>query len=238
MRYSAILAAALSIGAFGAAQAALVNVQFGGNFNDPQAQVGPAVIGSAGDVWNQMWGLSGNTGGGALVDSDGNATGYSIAFSTNGWLQVPEADTVWGADYRNLMRGSIYATDTLRNVTISGLPANAEYELYVYTQGDSGANGRWMTLTPAGGSTVITDPADANANTFILGQNYLRLDVMSDASGVLSFDYVRHAGEANLNGLQLAVAEAQAPAPASLGLLAAGGLVLAAARRRRPRSAA
>ncbi|WP_156427847.1 PEP-CTERM sorting domain-containing protein [Thiohalocapsa sp. ML1] len=117
-------------------------------------------------------------------------------------------------------------------------PANAEHELYVYTQDDSGANGRRMALTPAGGSTVITDPADANANTFILGQNYLRLDVMSDASGVLSFDYVRHTSEANLNGLQLVVAEAQAPAPASLGLLAAGGLVLAAVRRRRPRSAA
>jgi hypothetical protein len=62
--------------------------------------------------------------------------------------------------------------------------------------------------------------------------------MQADASGVLSFDYVRETGEANLNGLQLVVGEAQAPSPASLGLLAAGGMLLAVVRRRRPRRAA
>jgi hypothetical protein len=160
------------LGAIGPAQAGLVNVQFGGDFNSPQAQVGPAVIGSAGDVWNQMWGISGNTGSGALVDTDGNATGLSISFTTQGWLQVPEGLTVWGTDYRNLMRGMIYTdTATTRNITITGLPANAEHELYVYAQGDSGSNGRQTKLTPAGGTPVITTATVATADTFILDQN-------------------------------------------------------------------
>ena len=226
------------LGAIGPAQAGLVNVQFGGDFNSPQAQVGPAVIGSAGDVWNQMWGLPpANTGGGALVDSDGNATGLSISFTTQGWLQVPEGLTVWGTDYRNLMRGMIYTdTATTRNITITGLPANAEHELYVYAQGDSGSNGRQTKLTPAGGTPVITTATVATADTFILDQNYVHLDVMSDASGVLSIDYIGETGEANLNGLQLVVG--QAPEPASLGLLATGGVLLAGVRRRRSRQAA
>jgi hypothetical protein len=238
MRNFAILAAALMLGAIGPAQAGLVNVQFGGDFNSPQAQVGPAVIGSAGDVWNQMWGLPpANTGGGALVDSDGNATGLSISFTTQGWLQVPEGLTVWGTDYRNLMRGMIYTdTATTRNITITGLPANAEHELYVYAQGDSGSNGRQTKLTPAGGTPVITTATVATADTFILDQNYVHLDVMSDASGVLSIDYIGETGEANLNGLQLVVG--QAPEPASLGLLATGGVLLAGVRRRRSRQAA
>ena len=225
------------LGAIGPAQAGLVNVQFGGDFNSPQAQVGPAVIGSAGDVWNQMWGISGNTGSGALVDTDGNATGLSISFTTQGWLQVPEGLTVWGTDYRNLMRGMIYTdTATTRNITITGLPANAEHELYVYAQGDSGSNGRQTKLTPAGGTPVITTATVATADTFILDQNYVHLDVMSDASGVLSIDYIGETGEANLNGLQLVVG--QAPEPASLGLLATGGVLLAGVRRRRSRQAA
>ena len=225
------------LGAIGPAQAGLVNVQFGGDFNSPQAQVGPAVIGSAGDVWSQMWGISGNTGSGALVDTDGNATGLSISFTTQGWLQVPEGLTVWGTDYRNLMRGMIYTdTATTRNITITGLPANAEHELYVYAQGDSGSNGRQTKLTPAGGTPVITTATVATADTFILDQNYVHLDVMSDASGVLSIDYIGETGEANLNGLQLVVG--QAPEPASLGLLATGGVLLAGVRRRRSRQAA
>lgn len=216
-----ILLAMVILASIEAANAGLVNVQFDLNSNDPEVQVGSAVIGSMGDVWNML--LDNPDGGSAssLVDSNGVATGINLTYGAGGSGETTLASTVWDTDYRNLMRGYLYSS-TLQSVGITGLLSSSSYDLYIYTQGNSAATGRQLSVTPQGGATVTSDPANASANTFMAGQNYLQLSLFSNASGEINFDYAAAAGEANINGFQL-LSNAQAVSePSSLVLLISG----------------
>ena len=95
------LIAVLATGASAANGASVVDVQFS---RDPGLQqTGAAVIGSAGDTWNDFLG---NVGSGSLVDASGAASGISLSFSA---ALVYESDPNFtqftGTPYANLMQG-------------------------------------------------------------------------------------------------------------------------------------
>ena len=114
------------------------------------------------------------------------------------------------------------------NLIVSGLTPSAQYDLYVYSEGDSGCGGRGLSLNANSVVASTTILANASANTFSEGQNYLLMHVAANSSGALNIAYSGlYSKEANVNGFQLV----SAPEPVSLGLVGLGSVVLLRRRR-------
>lgn len=218
----------------GVAQASvIVDVQFSNSTSAP-VQVGPAVVGAALDQWNLLTDRNGTTV--PLKNTSGGASGITLTWTSDGNAQaegVFVANGFWTTPYKNLMAGYLYESGSA-NISFSGLTANAAFDLYIYTEGDSGSTGRRLSVT-VNSTTTITAPAVATANTFISGQNYLYLPgVTASGGGVLNIAYSPSVGEANINGLQLE----GIPEPSSSILLCLGLTVWSThrtdRRRRRP----
>ncbi|MTV37646.1 PEP-CTERM sorting domain-containing protein [Duganella radicis] len=195
-------------------------------------QTGAALIGAAGDYWNNyaVAALSNQ----ALKDSGGNGTGATLTFTSEGAYSANPAHTRFtGQPAENLMGGYLWSYDSQTSVraTISGLSAGHAYELYVYTQGDDGSWGRQISFNVNG---EVQTSAQTNADTFVLNNNYLIFHVLADSSGVIDIAQVAMVGEGNLNGFQLLAAPVPEP---SSGLMLLGGLGLLAAHLRRSRTA-
>ncbi|GAT32528.1 PEP-CTERM protein-sorting domain-containing protein [Terrimicrobium sacchariphilum] len=212
---------------------ALINLQFGGS--DATAYTGAAVIGSEGDFWNlKTGGSKTNT---SLLSSTGANTGVTVSFTSQYFGAVspdqPGSFGFYGTSYADLMQGYIYAFDgTPRSISFSGLAASSSYSVYVYTQGDSGATDRQLTIT-TNGTTYTALPSVATESTFVASQNYLALTGISDAQGVLTLTYNFAAGEANINAVQVNGPVA-VPEPSTcllLGVSAIAGIGLLRRRR-------
>lgn len=231
---------ALLAGLTALAQAALVNVDF--NANSGLTQSGAGVFGSAGDTWN---GIGGNIGTSlALVASDNTASGVTLSFSTSGSYadSCPSGSTYCGTPFESLMREYLYARQgTVGTVTLSGLLANATYELVLY--GVPNTNRRRITEFTANGVTEKTS-FNGTDNAMTEDVSYVDLFVDADADGKIAITF-QQAGlnpggistslEGNFNGLQIREFTPTAvPEPSSLAL-AAGALLLARMRRRRSR---
>lgn len=209
---SIVLAAACMLFSAVATAGLVVDVQFG------PAYTGPAVVGGA-DYWNSL--TVGNGTGVPLQSPSGGSTAMSITWTSSRGDVWSGGNGFTGGPYATLMGSYIFNTDTSpKDIFISGLTAGAAFDLYVYSEGDSGASGRTMHVN-ANGVSADTSPAVVSASTFILGQNYLKLSVTADGGGNLDIAYSRLVGEANINGFQLVDAD-QVPEPGSLGLLTAG----------------
>lgn len=193
----------------------IVSVQF----STGPAQTGAAVIGSAGDVWNELPGgayVEFTTGVQstpiALQDTSGNASGIDVTYSDDGVYTLPPqfANGFNGTAWQSLMGGVLYGLNLDQGtVTLTGLIPDAVYQLYLYTQADSAAEGRVLSVS-ANGLSATSDPGSASASTFILGQNYLSLTPVADASGNMVIQFagvagqgVVKAGEGDFNGFQL-----------------------------------
>ena len=161
----------------------LIDVQFGCtagsscfSFNTSASslpQVGPAVIGNAGDTWNLVSGVSGlgTTGSNVpLNDSFGNTTPITLTWNSDLLFTVgTNPGAFGGTPYANLFSGYIVNhNSTPENITIAGLAPNAPYSLYMITQGDSGADGRATQFVVNGGAPVVT-AAGANIGAFVTG---------------------------------------------------------------------
>jgi len=224
----------------------LVDVQFGctagaacqinGNASNTNtlAQTGPAVIGSAGDLWNLVSGVGGLGATGtdvSLLDSNGLATTDTVSWTaaaefTRGLPQDPVAFD--STPYENLMSGYLVDGGT-GSITIAGLVAGESYDLYLYTQGDVNATGRQTTFTVNGGTPFTTAPGSASTDTFISGQNFVLFDVAADGGGDMSVAFTNFAGEADVNGFQLAAV----PEPSAVILVLTGLLAVGFVARRR-----
>jgi alpha-tubulin suppressor-like RCC1 family protein len=199
----------------------LYDVQF--NSSSLYQQTGAAVIGQTGDYWNRLATASGTS---ALANTAGAASGGSLTWSASGMLVGGTANPSFGNGDADLMDGYIYCSSGSQNITFSNLTANAPFTLYIYTQGDSATTGRRLSVT-FNGSTYTSSAAVAGATAFVSGQNYLTISGTTTASGTLPFSYTYAVGEADINGLQLSVANiapAIAAQPASQ-TLAVGGMV-------------
>lgn len=228
------IAAAAALATIGATQpvmaATLVNIQFTGPQRQVSTQVGAGVVGSAGDSWNQLFG---NVGTASLNTTRNAASGYSISYSADGAYASEASYTQFtGTPYANLMQGYLYGGGTPITATISGLRANEAFTLHAITQGDNNSNGRRNDLTVNGQTASTTN---SNTNRFIEGDNFAVFSGRANALGQIVLSDVRGAGEANLNGLQLA---AGVPEPATWAMMIIGiGGVGVAMRRQRTKDA-
>lgn len=217
------------------AKAELINIQFVTEDSGPPAYTGQTIAGIPGStpssVWNQAVGFNGQ------IKPLQNSFGTDIKDSSVTFLG--ETSTVFydnsnfvGSPYENLMTGYI-STNKGASMTFTGLNANAKYDLYVYTQGNT--EGQQLQVGINGVTQKYTSTSNLNLNTFQEGTNYLKVQVLTNGSGGFTLNYVPKniAGlnEGIINGLSLS---SSAPEPSTVVLVGIGGLLLAFRLRRSP----
>lgn len=228
----------------------IVNVQF----STGPAQTGAAVIGSAGDVWNELPGgafVEFTTGVQstpvALLDNAGNASGIDVTYSDDGVYTLPPQfpNGFNGTAWQSLMGGVIYGANLDQGtVTLTGLIPDGVYLFELYTQADSAADGRELNVV-VNGLTATSAPGSASASSFIFGQNYLSLQPVADATGtiVIQFSGVAGAGaikpgEGDFNGFQFAAIPEPSTWKAEALLIAVMAMYLARRTRKNEASRA
>ncbi len=232
-----MLAAALgSLLAAGGASASVLDVQFSGNFSEaygyvfngftaPQ-QSGAALIGASGDQWNYF--NTSSAANQALVTTSGAASGASLSFSAIGaYTSWYGYDAFGGTATANLMQG--YLVNDF-SATISGLAADSAYSLYVYTQGDDNSNGRSITLEATGAGSATT--LQTNASSYILGDNYMLLQGVTNSLGQIVVTETGSINEADINGFQLSTATSAVPEISTWAMMLTGFLGLGFLGRR------
>jgi hypothetical protein len=239
MKHLAIISMAACL-AFAAntARADLINVDFG---SYGTAMSGAAMVGSAGDTWNK---ISSSVTSSPLVNSAGvtvsgvtmtvsNASGYTCCY----YGSANHSPFAMDNSLYNLMSDYLYVKgNNTATITLSGLAAGT-YELYVYSEADTGIDARsretqYTVATSSTTTSVVVGPSN-NATTLTQGANYEILEIVvgSDKTVTISVASAIANGEADVCGFQLqSVPE---PASASLTVSAVIGLLAYAWRKRK-----
>ena len=234
--------------ASGSARAGLLlDVQFGGgqyNSSPSGTQSGPAEIGSAGDFWNEFSNRNTpSTGSGALMDAGDNPSNVDLSYSFGGGYTGQGAPSnnsgngFYDTQYANLMLGFFSAYSTPSTVTLTNLPANTQFNLYLYGEGN-GTNDRQTVFSTSGGTGTLTLTPNKNLGTFTSPtdnpneNNYGVLSTTSDATGTLTITVAEAPGntnEADFNGFQLQ----EVPEPSTVWLVPGCAAILGLAFQRR-----
>lgn len=219
----AALLAAATTGANAAAP--LIDVQFSNDAS--HTQTGAAVIGHAGDDWNNF--TTGQAGSGSLLDTTGQASGVSLSFTADFfWESDPGYTQFTGTPYANLMQGYLVDRGSDIKLNFTGLTAGQEYGFWVYTQGDDNSWSRSISLSASNGTTAVT--TQTNIGTFALDNNYAFVTAFADAQGDVTLSGKTLVSEGNIDGVQVTAV----PEPSEMALLMAGlAFVAGAAVRRR-----
>ena len=231
-----------------AAQAAVVNVQFGLGQdikNTNYGGISPAYVGTGpaadtGTTWNMVaggdsgvnWGTSFVAS--SLKTSTGVSTGVSI--NNNSYYQAHYfikpgfgvgTNGINDDSYDNLTRSFM---GNLTSLTISGLEANTPYDLYVVMAGNHdvyenpGRNG-----TATVGDVTLSTTGSPDARTSLLeGRDYVLFHPASTETGQITLELSPNSQYSMINAIQIVTV----PEPATLGMLV-GGVALLLNRRRR-----
>lgn len=216
-------------------QAQLIDVQFNadefnivydagaGSPSPLPVMIGAAVIGSAGDIWNQV---NSNVLAYTAPPNDahtvnpvplnfvnGASSGVSLTLSTPASTYNANS-TAWGnyspftaagSPYSALMQSLVndYAGDASGTVTLTGLAAGQAYNLYVYTASDTNAGPAGRTGTFTVGSNSQNYTWNGTATNLISGVDYLEFSGVTGAGGTLTMDFGNSTAETDLDGFQL-----------------------------------
>ena len=156
--------------AYSATVVTLYDLQFTGDYYNYYSQTGPAVIGATGDYWNPIYATYNVT---EVFSSTALYTPVTFICDGDGLMGGTLANPRFAAATVNLMGGYLYST-TSGSLNFMSLPGNSPFTLYLYTQGDSAATGRRISLTYNGLTTTSTATL-TNTTTLVSGRNYLTL---------------------------------------------------------------
>ncbi len=223
MKRLAVLFVALGAAIFccGISQAALINVDFGtgGGYSGLAMYAG----GATSDTWNVATTSSVTEANAlSLVDAANQSTGVAMYYGGAAGIYN------WSGTTNLLMKDYLYTDNPVGNslsVYLTGL-AEGTYDLYVYSQGDSGCGYRTTTFT-AGGQTLSVGPTAYNYAEFNEGENSGVLQgVTVGNDGLLTITATNASTGSNprgmLNGFQLT----EVPEPGSIVLAVVGMVVL------------
>jgi lysophospholipase L1-like esterase len=216
-------------------EAQLIDVQFNadefnliydagaGSPNPLPVMTGAAVIGSAGDTWNQVnssvLAYTAPPNEAYTVNPvplnfvSGAASGVSLTLSTPGSTYNANS-TAWGnyspftaagSPYSALMQSLVsdYAGDASGTVTLTNLTPEQAYNLYVYTAGDTNAGPAGRTGTITVGSTAQNYTWNGTATNLTSGVDYLEFSGVTSAGGTLTLSFGNSTAETDLDGFQL-----------------------------------
>ena len=236
---AALVAATVIAGASAARAATVIGVNFtGSNFESVTGTTG--VVPQSG--WNNESGGSGTSV--AVTDSVGGAGG-SLTWSdpsgvyAGGPSSTPTEELYSGWLDNTDTTGSTATTVSLSNLpsSITGSGGNNPYDVYLYISDDNA--GRGGTYTVNGTSEVLISngtyssfaPITPGASSSGTG-NYYEFTNVTGTTLNISAVVTGNGYRAPLNGFQV-VSAAAVPEPATLGLVAAGGLGLLLVGKRR-----
>ncbi len=193
-----------------------------------------AYTGDSGTYWNAAngWDITPlNSFQSNVKDSSGTASSVTLALSysgTTGGFNDSNASSGGASNY--LTRQYLYArSGGTITYTIGGLSANHAYSIYLF--GSNGSYGSDKSSFTINGSTLTTSNSKLGTFSWVSGTNYVVLNVVANASGIISGTMTNVTGsEGAFNGLQVV----DVPEPATLTIV--GGSATAALwlfRRRR-----
>lgn len=205
----------------------IVGVDFNQNIFSPPAYSGAAVLGTAGDTWNGVWGNFSGTPAVLnlpLVDSTGAATSLTLSAPALGYIDAGSTTTppLFSGSAYDLMRDYVYASAAdQKTITVAGLTAGADYRLVLYSS--TNLAGRKTDFTVSG---VTKSVSPITASSLIEGVNYADFITAADGSGELSFTFTGDGSESALNGFQIQSVTA-VPEPSSLTMVSLIGIFVA-----------
>jgi hypothetical protein len=186
---------------------------------------------------------------GTAPAADSNGLGPNPSNSAAVTGTGPDGYGTTGASHEELMTPSWITNGAAEGylITLNGLTPNGMFNLYVYGAGSANGQGGTFTLTDSsgvatGGGSVTTNSGsttlyksvfEADGTTLVTaGESWNKIAAVADNTGSLSFEELFSVSGTKpaINGFQIDAV----PEPASLGLLALGGLGLLG--RRRPKA--